>query len=173
VSPAVGRRALLVGLAGLAGCSGEARVASPESTATESTAADEGGSTPSGELDLREANVVGVETSAADDGVRFSVTLLHDDEGEEGYADWWQVDSLDGERLGRRALSHPHGTREFTRSTTVAVPEGVDCVVVRGHDQTHGYGGQAALVALDGTDATVALRRQGSEPTAFGAGDCP
>jgi len=41
--------------------------------------------------------------------VRFEVTLYHDD-GEHGYANWWQVESLDGERLGRRDLLHAHGT---------------------------------------------------------------
>ena len=123
-----------------------------------------------GDLDLREANVTGVDVDAGDD-YRFSVTLVHDDDGEEGYANWWQVETLDGDRLGRRDLAHPHGTREFTRSETVEVPEAVDCVVVRGHDRTHGYGGQAALVALD--SGATRLRRRGESRSAFDASDCP
>jgi hypothetical protein len=67
--------------------------------------------------------------------VEFSVTLYHDDEGEDGYANWWQVERLDGERLGRRELLHAHGTRKFTRSETIAAPGDVDRVVVRGHDR--------------------------------------
>jgi hypothetical protein len=124
-----------------------------------------------GDLDLREANVTGVAVSPDGDGYRFDVTLYHDDEGEDGYANWWQVETLDGERLGRRDLAHPHGTREFTRSTTVAVPDGAACVVVRGHDQTHGYGGRAMLVTVDG-GATRAVD-QGPEPDAFASEDCP
>jgi hypothetical protein len=122
-------------------------------------------------LDLREANVTGVDVEARDEGYRFSVTLYHDDDGEDGYANWWQVETLDDRRLGRRELTHAHGTREFTRSETVSIPAAVDCVVVRGHDQTHEYGGQAALVTLE--SGTSRLVRQGSEPTAFETDDCP
>ena len=99
------------------------------------------------------------------------MTLFHDDDGEDGYANWWQVETLDGERLGRRELVHPHSTAPFTRSATIDVPGDVACVVVRGHDQTHGYGGRAVLVDV-GTGATSAVR-QGPEPRAFGPADCP
>jgi len=152
-------------LAGLAGCAGDdGTTADSDGSGSESTSAD---GTRSGDLDLREANVVGVtvenEGESGDGSVdyRFDVTLLHDDDGEDGYADWWQVETPTGERLGRRDLAHPHGTREFTRSTTVSVPEGTACVVVRGHDRTHGYGGQAMLVAVETGGATAV--RQGPE----------
>ncbi len=117
------------------------------------------------ELDLREANVVGVEFEPSGGSARFSVTLYHDDDGESGYADWWQVETLDGEQLGRRTLLHAHSTAPFTRSETVSLSEGIRYVVVRGHDQTHGYGGQAMVVDLD-TGATEAVR-QGTEPRNF------
>jgi hypothetical protein len=123
-------------------------------------------------LDLREANVTGVGIERGD-GRTFdvSVTLYHDDDGEEEYANWWQVETLDGERLGRRDLTHPHGTREFTRSAGVGIPEGVSCVVVRGHDETHAYGGQAMLVGVDSGETKT--MRQGSDPVGFSAADCP
>ncbi|MFC7097183.1 hypothetical protein [Halobaculum marinum] len=116
-------------------------------------------------LDLREANVTAVTVDCDGRDCRFDVTLYHDDDGEAGYANWWQVETRDGERLGRRDLLHAHGTREFTRSATVTVPEGVTEVVVRGHDQTHGYGGQAMLVNVE-TGETTAVR-QGPEPRSF------
>jgi hypothetical protein len=126
----------------------------------------DGDTPPSDTLDLREANVVGVAVEAQGDGqYRFDVTLIHDDAGEDGYANWWQVETTDGERLGRRELLHAHGTREFTRSETIGVPEGVTRVVVRGHDQTHGYGGQAMVVDLE-TGETRAVR-QGEEREAI------
>jgi len=124
------------------------------------------GSTTSGsgrDLDPREANVTGVDLSERADGCRVATTLIHDDESEDGYADWWQVETLDGERIGRRDLAHPHGTRGFTRSTTVSIDAGH--VVVRGHDRTHGYGGQAAFVSVPTGD--VEFVRQGSEPESF------
>jgi hypothetical protein len=129
--------------------------------------------TPTGTpaLDLREANVTGVLVSGGDGTVEFDVTLYHDDDGEEGYANWWQVERLDGTRLGRRDLLHAHGTREFTRSADIEVPGDVTCVVVRGHDETHGYGGRAALVNLD--DSATRFVEQGPEPRSFAASDCP
>ncbi|AUV82384.1 hypothetical protein C2R22_12635 [Salinigranum rubrum] len=131
----------------------------PQAEATSETAEEE--------LDLREANVVGVEFEPSNGSYRFSVTLYHDDDGESGYADWWQVETLDGEQLGRRTLLHAHSTAPFTRSETISIPEGVRYVVVRGHDQTHGYGGQAMVVDLE-TGATEAVR-QGPEPQDFSA----
>ena len=154
------RTVLAAAVAGLgAGCAGEQPPSTDGSTADASptpAASDE-------PLDLREANVVGVDVESRDgDSYRLAVTLYHDDDGEDGYANWWQVETTGGERLGRRELTHAHGTRRFTRSDTVTVPEGLDRIVVRGHDQTHGYGGRAAVVALP--DGAVTPVRQGSDP---------
>jgi hypothetical protein len=177
VCAGVRRRHLLAGLAGAAtaavtGCIGNGPAASSGGTTTGNDATtDSGGETGNSALDLREANVTDVETEAVGDGVTFDVTLYHDDDGEDGYANWWQVERLDGDRLGRRDLSHAHGTQEFTRSSTIQIPDDIDCVVVRGHDQTHGYGGQAMLVAIDG-GATRAVR-QGEDPDSFSTSDCP
>ncbi|WP_411963749.1 hypothetical protein [Haloferax sp. YSMS24] len=150
---------------------------SPDDSATASeTPAPDGGTatddTDGGadELDLREANVMGVSFEQSGTDYRFSVTLLHDDDGEDGYANWWVVESLGGTELGKRELLHAHGTQEFTRSETISIPEGTTCVVVRGHDQTHGYGGQAMLVNLE-TGATRAAE-QGAEPQSFADATC-
>ena len=153
---------------------GETSATATGDPSTEASPTDSGDDpAPTDERDLREANVVGTEAddSEGEDEVQFSVTLIHDDEGEKGYANWWQVETLDGDRLGRRSLAHPHGTREFTRSETVSVPPGVDCVVVRAHDQTHGYGGQSML--FDPGSGATRVVRQGSDPAAFDPEDCP
>jgi len=122
-------------------------------------------------LDLREANVVDVAFDRQDGRVRFDVTLFHDDDGEDEYANWWQVETLDGEQLGRRELLHAHSTAPFTRSETIEIPDGTTCVVVRGHDQIHGYGGQAAIVNLESEKAI--LVRQGAERQSYDASACP
>ncbi|WP_248518080.1 hypothetical protein [Salinarchaeum laminariae] len=128
--------------------------------------------TEDADLDLQEANVTAVAVETEGEGsYRFDVTLYHDDDGEDGYANWWQVETLDGEQLGRRELLHAHGTEEFTRSATVGIPEAAGCVVVRGHDQTHGYGGQAMLVSV--ASGATEPRRQGSEPDEFVDATCP
>jgi len=168
------RRRLLAGVTGLltagalAGCS-----ESDDESAPNQSAADGSDSTESTaeELDLREANVVDVAFEATGGSYEFDVTLHHDDDGEAGYANWWQVERLDGTQLGRRPLLHAHSRQPFTRSETIEIPETVSCVVVRGHDQTHDYGGRAMVVALD-SGATKAID-QGSEPRPVDESDCP
>jgi len=70
---------------------GDASTADPTATSTDTA-----------DLDLREANVTGVGVEEREDGYPFSVTLFHDDEGEDGYANWWVAESLDGTELGQR-----------------------------------------------------------------------
>lgn len=123
------------------------------------------------DLDLREANVVDVAFEETDDTYTFDVTLHHDDDGEEGYANWWQVERLDGTRIARRDLRHAHSNQPFTRSETLEIADEMDCVVVRGHDQTHGSGGVAMLVSLESGDLEAV--DQGSGQQSFEAVDCP
>jgi hypothetical protein len=80
----------------------------------------------------------------------FDVTLVHDDQGEAPqFADWWQVEDLEGNLLGRRILTHGHGTQPFTRSETITVPDSVRVVIIRGHDMQHGFGGQVIQLELE------------------------
>ena len=168
------RRALLTGLTSvvavgsLTGCLGDQdgvdetdTTTPPGNTKTSSDA----------ERDLREANVVDVAVESVDGRYAFDVTLHHDDDGEDGYANWWQVERLDGTRLGRRDLLHAHSQQPFTRSATVDVPADVTCVVVRGHDETHGYGGQ--VMTVDVRSGSVRAIDQGPQPGAMEESDCP
>ena len=186
---AIGRRRFLTGtvgtLAAVAGCvdgdggsSGDGESSSDGGSSSDGESSSDGGGDPDGEgrdgtddPDLREANVVDVAVSDQGGTYTFDVSLHHDDGGEDGYANWWQVERLNGTMLGRRDLRHAHSRQPFTRSETIEVPGDVDCVVVRGHDQTHGYGGLAAILRLDsGSYRTV---EQGSEQQSFDTGDCP
>jgi hypothetical protein len=102
------------------------------------------------ELDLREANIVAVTLEQVKDNeFLFNVTLQHDDEGEApNFADWWQVEDLKGNVLGRRVLLHAHSNQPFTRSTKVIIPTDIDTVIIRGHDMLHDFGGQAMRMEL-------------------------
>lgn len=122
------------------------------------------------ELDQEEASVVAVSFEESGDDYQFSVTLHSADETEDGYANWWVVESLDGTELGRRELLHPHEGQPFTRSETISIPEGTTCVVVRGHHQTHGYGGLAMIVNLETGDRWG--EEQGSERQSFADVTC-
>ena len=69
--------------------------------------------------DLNFARVEYVKATEVSDGVwRFDVTVRHNDEGWDHYADAWQViDPGSGDILGERILAHPHDNEQpFTRS---------------------------------------------------------
>lgn len=100
-----------------------------------------------------EADVVGAEARQLDDGTwRFDVTVRHDDEGWDHYADRWEIVAPDGTVLGVRELAHPHVTEQpFTRSLGgVAIPDGIDRVTLRARDSVHGYGGAELPLDLPG-----------------------
>jgi hypothetical protein len=52
----------------------------------------------------------------------------------------------------------------------MTIPAATPCVVVRGHDQTHGYGGQAMLVNLESGETRPL--QQGSERRSFADVSC-
>lgn len=90
------------------------------------------------------AVVTGVETSGADGGYSFAVTVSSPDTGCEQYADWWEVVTAGGELLYRRVLLHSHATEQpFTRSGGPVAIDAGDEVVIRAHMNTSGYGGTA------------------------------
>ena len=98
-----------------------------------------------------EADAVGVEVKRESGGAfGFSVTVRHDDEGWDHYADKWQVVGADGTIYGERVLLHPHENEQpFTRSQSgIVIPEAVSEVVVRAHDKVHGFGGREMTVKL-------------------------
>lgn len=98
-----------------------------------------------------EADVLDVNVSCKSNSVcRFDVTVRHDDDGWQHYANRWEVLSPDGEVLATRVLAHPHDNEQpFTRSlTNVRIPAGLSEVVVRAHDSVHEYGGKELVVQL-------------------------
>jgi predicted N-acyltransferase len=98
-----------------------------------------------------EADVLAVEAAQESAGTwRFDVTVAHADEGWEHYADKWEVLAPDGTVLGTRVLAHPHEAEQpFTRSLGgVAIPEGINRVIVRAHDSVHGPGGGEVSVEI-------------------------
>ena len=103
------------------------------------------------ETGMSKADVIEATATRAADGTwSFRVTVAHDDEGWDHYADRWEVLSPEGDVLATRVLLHPHvGEQPFTRSLPgVVVPPGVERVRVRAHDSVHGYGGDEATVDL-------------------------
>lgn len=85
---------------------------------------------------------------------RAAVTLRHDDEGWEHYADAWRLVSEAGEELARRVLGHPHMEEQpFTRSLeNVPIPPDVRVLYVEAHDSVHGWARQRVRVDLQRTE---------------------
>jgi len=71
----------------------------------------------------------------------FAVTLEHNDQGWDHYANQWDVITLDGRILGSRVLYHPHENEQpFTRSLSgVMIPADIRQVKIRARDSVHGY----------------------------------
>ena len=98
-----------------------------------------------------QADVVAVEAIPENWNIwRFTVTVRHDDEGWDHYADQWDVVGPDGTVYGSRVLAHPHENEQpFTRSLSgVEIPEGVTQVTIRARDSVHGYGGAEMTIRL-------------------------
>ena len=98
-----------------------------------------------------EVDILLVKARPLSDGTwRFDVTVRHDDEGWEHYADGWEVIDPDGNLITRRVLRHPHvGQASFTRSQIgFSIPADLEWVTVRGHDKIHGYGGDEMKVEV-------------------------
>lgn len=89
-------------------------------------------------------------TQKADGSWCFGVSVRHDDQGWEHYADGWQVFDLDGKPISFRLLAHPHVNEQpFTRSQcNIDIPAGVSQVIVRAKCNKHGYGGKPFVVNL-------------------------
>jgi hypothetical protein len=99
------------------------------------------------------ADVVSVSVAVSGPGqYRFSVTVRHEDEGWDHYADRWEVLHPDGTLLGTRTLYHPHVNEQpFTRDLSgVSIPDDITTVVVRAHDSVHGFSGVTQTVTLPG-----------------------
>ena len=98
-----------------------------------------------------EADVLKVEVErTGDNSFHFDVTVLHNDEGWDHYANRWDVVAPDGNVLATRVLHHPHENEQpFTRSLgAVKIPQSVNNVSIRAHDSAHGYGGKITTIQL-------------------------
>lgn len=98
-----------------------------------------------------EADVVGVDIrQSGPETFSFEVTVRHDDQGWQHYADRWDVVGPDGTVLGSRKLLHPHDTEQpFTRGLSgVRIPRSVPQVSVRAHDTQHALGGKVLTVEV-------------------------
>lgn len=89
-------------------------------------------------------------TKMTDGTYRASVTVKHDDEGWDHYANAWEILAPDGTILATRVLAHPHVNEQpFTRSLSgIKIPEGLDHVTIRARDSVHAYGGKTLTVPV-------------------------
>lgn len=104
-----------------------------------------------GQARAGETDVVNVVVRQSVAGVySFDVTLRHEDDGWDHYADRWEVRDGSGVVLATRVLVHPHVDEQpFTRSLSgVRLPASLSRVIIAGHDNVHGYGGVEMTVDL-------------------------
>lgn len=106
----------------------------------------------SGSAIAGEADVIAVKLKQVDkQRYRFDVTVQHNDQGWDHYADRWEVLAPDSSVLATRVLAHPHTNEQpFTRSLLrVKIPANIHQVTIRAHDSVHAFGGKTIHVSLD------------------------
>ena len=106
-----------------------------------------------GKVMAGESDVVKVTVTESTPGTfRFDVSVRHDDEGWDHYANLWQVVRPNGSVLGERVLLHPHDTEQpFTRSLSgVTISGEIKTVIIRARDSVHEFGGKEMNVNLPG-----------------------
>jgi hypothetical protein len=115
-------------------------------------ASDRSGQETSVNTDLNYAQVLLVKAVQSSSMLwRFDVTVRHNDEGWEHYADAWQIiDPESGKVIAERVLAHPHENEQpFTRSLgNIEIPRDLKSVAVRAKCNVHGFGGREVLVDL-------------------------
>jgi hypothetical protein len=139
-----------VALLVLAGCDdggGPDATTGPEE-AGEATAEDADAGDPDAEQRYPDVVDAGLERDG--DTWRLNATLSSPYDTPERYADAFRALGADGEVLGVRELLHHHADEQpFTRSLDdLAIPEGVDEIVVEGRDLEHGWGGGTVTVEV-------------------------
>lgn len=152
-----------VGLAGVAGCldflPGGGGEPSPTDTPVETPSATVSG-TP-----VPETDVVGLRYNPPDSSTGYEFFVeLRAPEGRGMGATWWQVETLDREKITRKSFPEPRQGL-FKTSKTVDVPDDVSAVVVRGHGRWTGYGGLVMLADVEA--GTITTEKQGREPRSF------
>ena len=102
--------------------------------------------------DLDYAQVVFVKVVQQERNLwRFEVTVSHNDDGWDHYANAWQVvNPKDSSVIAERVLAHPHVEEQpFTRSLgNVDIPNKMSHVIVRAKCNIHDFGGREVLVDL-------------------------
>jgi hypothetical protein len=101
------------------------------------------------------ADVVSASVACSGATCDFDVTVRHDDQGWDHYANAWQVVAPDGSVLATRVLRHPHVDEQpFTRGLRgVVIPPGIERVRLRARDSRHGFGGEEIELSLDRSGA--------------------
>ena len=102
------------------------------------------------DLDFAQVEYV-LAAESSKDIWRFDVTVRHNDEGWDHYANLWQiVDPGNHEVIGERVLAHPHENEQpFTRSQSgISVPPELKRILIRAKCDRHGFGGREILIDL-------------------------
>ncbi len=83
---------------------------------------------------------------------KITVTVSHNDQGWEHYADYWKVTVPDtGKLLGERVLHHPHDNEQpFSRSASgIFIDKSIRYIKVSARCSKHGFEGRSIIVDLE------------------------
>lgn len=106
-----------------------------------------------GLMNQKYPNVIDVRVHArSDNRFDFDATIASPYDTPQRYADAFRVMSTEGVQFGERTLLHDHASEQpFTRDLYgVAIPAGINAVVIQARDKKYGYGGKTLHVTLPG-----------------------
>jgi len=88
-----------------------------------------------------------------------AVTLRHNDQGWDHFADRWQIVDQDNNILGTSILLHPHVHEQpFTRSlNSVSIPTYTQQLFIEARDNTHGWSKQRFRVDMETLNLKVQI----------------
>ncbi len=73
----------------------------------------------------------------------FYISVSHEDEGWEHYANRFELLNEEKQIFATRVLRHPHVNQQsFTRDITIMLKQPISEFIVRAHDSVHGYGSE-------------------------------
>ncbi len=137
--------AVVVALLALNACGSDVADDSGAGDTSSAEGSEDAGSTADADF----PDVIAVELRSDGDTWSLDVTMSSEYDSPERYADGWRVLDPAGNELGTMELTHDHaGEQPFTRSQSgLEIPDGVETIIVEGHDLENGYGG--ATVEVD------------------------
>ena len=117
-------------------------------------------------LFAKEVEITKVELESTKSTWTVQVTLSHDDQGYDHYANGWRIVDAKKNILASQELYHPHDSKKpFTDSkTNITIPRGTKIIFVEAQAKPHGWSKQRVQIDLSKVKGDRYLIRTAKAP---------